>query len=771
MRFRIPASCLPSVLAFLVLSGPLSGPLLAQEGVIRGRVEDAVTRRPVPEARVVLSGGTRPALLSREDGVFLIQGLAPGVYSLEVSALGYAPRLVTDVVVQTSRPTLLVVGIEPSALRLEEITVQGDAFRGLDAAPTSSIVLGAEEVRRAPGAGGDVSKALLSLPGVSGAADNRNDLLVRGGAPSENAYYLDGIRIPQINHFATQGATGGALGLVNVDFIRETEFYTGGFPVEYGNALSSVLSIENRPGTPDGVRGDFTLGASEAALTLDGPAGPRANWLLSVRRSYLQFLFEVLGLPIRPDYWDAQFRGEYAPTERDRILLVGIGAIDEFDLVDPDTSFVNQEIFNRVLDNDQRSYTAGASWRRLVGETGVLRATASRSWTRYTFSDDDGAGLPRIRNRSVEREHHLGLRGEFQLRPGLSAVAGGEAVLGRIESEVFLRPANLQFSSGTSAARYAAFGQLTWRSSRLRLTAGLRGDEFAALDRGLELSPRASASLDLAPGLTLNAAAGRFTQAPSYLSLAVREEGRGVNRALRAPRNQQWVAGLAFQPDPALRLKAEAFLKEYDRVPVLRDDPRVSIANLGGDYGFVGAEPLVSTGRGRARGLELSGQRKLTESFYAIAAWTLSWSEFSGSDGVLKPSAWDRRNTLDLTGGYRIGSTWEFGGRIRWLSGVAVTPFDLAASALEYPVSGDGVPDYDRIGAIRTPDYLRIDLRSERRFSFDGWNGVVYLDLQNLTNRENVNGYRYSEDPALPDRIRLSTDVGLLPTFGFSIEF
>jgi hypothetical protein len=754
-------------------------PAQAQTTILRGRVLDATTLEPLSGAEVtVVDRGA--GVLTRPDGSFVIPGLEPGVVSVEVRFFGYRPALLSETVLQTSRSTYLEARLERQVFELEGIVVGAGAFRVPEAAPTSVQVLAAEELRRTPGGLMDVSRTLLSLPGVLGGVDNRNDLLVRGGGPSENAYYLDGIRIPQINHFATQGATGGALGLVNVDFIRETEFYSGAFPVKYGDALSSVLAIENRPGSVDGWKGDFTLGATEAGLTLDGPAGEKGNWLFSVRRSYLQFLFQALGLPIRPDYWDAQLRFELEPTARDRLLFVGLGAIDDFDIVppEPDDDYENQEIFQRVIDNDQRSYTVGASWRHLVGG-GYLLTTVSRSMSDFRFSDPDADGVPLLTNRSVETDTRVSVAGEFARGPNALAV-GVEAVRSGLDSDVFQRatPGNtvaedLRWDDSFHLWKTAAYAQGSVRlgGGRATVTGGLRADHVSLLTDGTELSPRGSLKVDVTPSFSLRAAGGLFHQTPGLISLAVERDGRRVNLDLPQQRNVQVAGGLAWQVSRGLRLTAEGFHKEYSRVPVLAADPRITLSNLGGDYGFIGAEPLTATGEGRARGLEIFAQQKLLGSAYFLGAYTLSWSEFAGEDGVLRPSAWDRRHALDLTGGYRLGEAWELGGKLRVLSGLATTPWDLDASAGEYALSGRGVLDWDRVGEVRTPGYARLDLRVERFFSLPGWNAVVYLDVQNVLKRENVVGYQYTENPEYPDRIRPIDGSTLLPTFGFSIEF
>jgi hypothetical protein len=699
---------------------------------------------------------------------------------LEGAFLGYAPAVETSIMARTSRPTFVSLELRPEAIEVEGITVEADAFRAREDAPTSTQRLTEVEIRRNPGGLGDISRSLLSLPGVLGGVDSRNDLLVRGGGPGENAYYLDGIRIPQINHFATQGTAGGALALVNADFIQDATFFTGGFPVRYGDALSSVLLIENRPGTRDGIAGDVTLGASEAGITLDGPLGDEATWLLSVRRSYLQFLFEVLDLPIRPDYWDGQVSLVWEPTGRDRLTFTGIGAIDEFGIIEPDADddFEKREIFQRVLDNDQKSYTVGGTYRRLFGDDGLARVRASHSFTDYRFADEDALGSTLLTNTSLERETRLEAEGEMGVGLGLRAGAGIELVRASIDSDVFQRaitggllPDDVRYGTEIGFWKPAVWGQVTWRPGRMSATVGLRGDGVSALDEGWSLSPRGSLRYAAHPDVDLTLAGGLFHQAPSKLALSVKDGGRRVNDGLRQLENWQVVTGADWRVNPALRVRTEAFFKSYDRMPVLASDPSINLANLGDDYGFVGAEPLLSAGEGRAYGGELFLQQKLTGSLYVLGAYTLSWSEYAGADGVLRPSAWDRRHSLDLTGGYRIGETWEIGAKLRVLSGLAYTPWDLEASDLTYPLTGRGVRDWSRAGAERSPAYARFDIRVEREWFLGGWDAVVYLDFQNVLNRANNVGFQYTQDPAFPDRLRPVESVAFLPTFGFSVEF
>jgi hypothetical protein len=755
------------------------GAASAQTATVTGRILDRETRTPLAGAVVAVQPQGLQAL-SDDQGRFRIEGVRPGMVRLEATYLGYAPAVETSVMARTSRPTFVLLELRPAAIEVEGITVQADAFQGREDAPTSTQRLTEVEIRRNPGGIGDISRSLLSLPGVLGGVDNRNDLLVRGGGPGENAYYLDGIRIPQINHFATQGTAGGALALVNADFVQDATFFTGAFPVQYGDALSSVLLIENRPGTQDGIAGDVTLGASEAGLTLDGPMGTEANWLLSLRRSYLQFLFEALDLPIRPDYWDGQFSLSWEPTRRDRFTFTGIGAIDEFGIIQPgeNADYEDKEIYQSVLDNNQKSYTVGGTYRRLLGDDGIVRLRAGHSFTDYRFADDDALGVTVLTNNSRERETRMEAEGELGMGPELRLALGGELVRAAIDAAVYQRAIpggvlteDVLYDADVAFWKPAVWGQGTWRPGRLTLTAGLRADGVSALDDSWSLSPRGSLLYATSADVDLTLAGGVFHQSPSKLALSVKENGVPANAGLQQLRNWQVVAGADWRVSPGLRIRAEGFYKAYDQMPVLAADPRINLANLGDDYGFVGAERLLSSGEGRAYGAELFVQQKLTGSLYLLGAYTLAWSEYAGDDGILKPSAWDRRHSLDLTGGYRIGEAWEVGSKLRILSGLAYTPWNLEASDLTYPLTGRGVRDWNQVGSERSPTYARLDFRVEREWFFRGWNAIVYLDLQNVLNRPNKVGFAYTQDPDYPDRLRPIESVSFLPTFGFSVEF
>lgn len=775
------------ILALFFIGAPVEGqdPSPGDTGEIRGEVVERGSGRPLSQVQVEVVDGPGP-VTSDERGRFRLEEVPTGVVTLRAERLGYEPVERSDVSVTTGRPATVTLELRERALDLEEILVRPSRFQVSDDAPVSTTRLSSEEIRRTAGAQTDISRTLLSLPGVTGGADNRNELLVRGGGPGENAYWVDGIRVPRINHFETQGVGGGALGLLNVEFIEDSDFYAGAFPARYGDALSSTLVVRNRPGDDDGLRGDVTVGASEAGVTLDGPLGDQTTGLFSLRRSYLQLLFNVLDLPIRPTYWDGQYRVQWDPNDDNRLTFMGLGAINELEIRPPEDGDPERtETANRVLDNDQWSYTTGVVWRRLL-ESGSLRLSLSRSMESYRFEGRDLRNDETlVSNDSWEAENRIRLDGERRMGPRATLAAGVEGTYEGIESDFVDaggvgRPTDtaIRFDDTTRWWKGSAYTQFTTPvtfgghlGERLQVSLGLRADAHELLSGGVVVSPRSGLTLSLADDWELSAGAGRFLQAPPRLSLAVRDEGELVNQGLPFQESRHWAAGLEWSPSSWLLASVEGFYKPYRNMPRRADDPRVPLQSEGGDYGFVGAERLESDARGRAYGSEFFLRGQGEGRWYGLASYTLSWSEFRGPDGDYTPSAWDTRHAVDFTGGVRLRDSWEVGVRWRALSGRPFTPFDEEASQEAFERAGVGVPDLDRLNEGRAPPYHRLDLRVDRRFSLGGWTGRVYLDIQNLYNRTNVFGFRYTDDPDVPNNRRPREEIGILPTLGFTLEW
>lgn len=275
--------------------------LIAQSFNISGTVIDEKTRKPIQDAYVSIDSKNLMKTITDSLGNFQLKNIPGGIYKLLISCIGYQTQTTPEYEISATTPHINITLTEDQQM-LQSITIRPETFQKSVESPVSMQVIGVREIEKSPGGNRDVSRIVRNYPGVAySPANYRNDLIVRGGGPGENRFYMDGIEIPNINHFATQGASGGPVGLVNADLVREIKFYTGAFPVNRGGAMSSVLDFRIREGNTEKQTFKTTLGASEISLSGSGHFNKHTTYLFSIRQSYLQLLFQVLGLPLLPN--------------------------------------------------------------------------------------------------------------------------------------------------------------------------------------------------------------------------------------------------------------------------------------------------------------------------------------------------------------------------------------------------------------------------------------------------------------------------------------
>lgn len=718
-------------------------PLSAQTGVIKGRVYNDINNESLEFAAVFLQGTQRGAYTD-STGQYVLDRLEPGLYNLEVRYGGFKSQIIYEIQVTNSKPYVVDIGMETDETASDSVVIQASPFKRIEEAPLSLRTIGTSEIKRNPGGNRDISKVIQSLPGVASTVSFRNDILIRGGAPNENRFYIDGIETPNINHFATQGASGGPVGLINVDFIGEVDFFSGAFPANRGNALSSVFEFRQREARDDRMGFTATVGASDLALTVEGPVSKKSTILFSARRSYLQFLFKVLGLPFLPTYNDFQFKQKIQLGTRHQITLVGLGAVDRFKLnLEADSTDYQKYILNNLPVNTQENYTAGINY-KYFGNKGFWQVVMSRNAinfdaVKYTNNDESLPKLLDYNSQEVENK----LRVEHTARDkGWKWTVGGnvEQVTYRNSTFNVLPFQVIDFESELNLWKFGAFGQVSkkWLDDRLILSAGLRMDATdysPSMQNPLEqLSPRLSASYFITPRLSANFNTGIYYQLPAYTVLGFRNnDGELANTSSTYIQNRQVVGGLAFETGTNSKISIEGYYKRYYNYPFLLRDS-ISLANLGGDFGVVGNEPAASTSEGRTYGLEVLLQQRLYKGFYGILAYTLGWSEFTDKNGEFAPSAWDSRHIVALTMGKKFKRDWEIGARWRLTSGAPYTPANVPFSSLTavWDARGVEVPDYDRLNSERLPAYHQLDVRIDKKWFFDKWSFNLFFDMQNV---------------------------------------
>lgn len=728
----------------------LSSTAWGQSGVIKGKVTDAINNEPIAFANILVLGADK-GMTTDVDGNYEISGLAPGLYDIRASYVGYNEQTAYEVQVTNSRPAFVNFRMEEAVQNLQEVVVKASPFRKTEESPVSLRTIGVAEIQRNPGANRDISRVVQSLPGVTTSASFRNDLIIRGGAPNENRFYLDDVEVPNINHFATQGASGGPVGLINVNFIREVDFFSGAFPANRGNALSSVFNFRQREGRDDRLGGNFMLSATDIGLTMEGPIGDKTTFLLSARRSYLQFLFKALGLPFLPTYNDFQAKVRYRIDQKNEITFIGLGAIDQFELnLDANEDEEQQFLLDQLPVSPQWNYTNGLTYKH-YGENGFWLLVLSRNMLnneaeKYFRNDESSEENLILRYKSQEAENKLRLEhtqrlGDYKFNYGAAYeyVKYNNRTFNRIFTSA--GPQTVNYFSEFDMNKYAFFGQASRKllEERLVLSLGFRMDAnnySGEMNNPLEqFSPRFSLAYALTERLSFNFNTGIYYQLPPYTVLGYQEEGVFVNKenGIKYIRNSHLVGGLEFNTAANSKITVEGYYKYYNDYPFLLRDS-LTLANLGGDFGVVGNEPAAPRSDGRSYGLEFLFQQRLFKGFYGIAAYTLGWSEFEDKNGDFVPSSWDARHIVSLTAGKRFGKDWEVGVNWRYQSGLPSTPFSDASSlVLNWDVNGRGIPNYKLLNTRRNDASNAIDIRIDKKWFFDKWSLNVFLDIENIT--------------------------------------
>lgn len=779
----------------------LSTCVYSEDFQVRGRVIDKFSRQPVPNASVTVYGRTGQGASTDSAGVFCIEHVAPGICQLSVSCVGYKNALSPEYIVSAKLPSV-EIELEENTSKLEEVTVTAGSFRRVKNSPVSLQIIGLGEIEKSPGGNRDISRIVRSYPGVSfSPIGYRNDLIVRGGAPSENRFYLDGIEIPNINHFATQGASGGPVSILNADLIREVQFYTGAFPADKGGALSSVMDIRLRDGNADDNSFKATLGASEVSLSGSGHFGGNTTYLFSVRQSYLQLLFKVLGLPFLPNYIDGQFKIKTRLSDRDEIVLLGLTGIDRMKLNTDEKGEDAEYMLSYLPRIEQQTFTIGAAYKHYAGKH-VQTVSLGYNYLanqnlKYRNNDDSSADNLTLDLSSHEQK--VSLRAENRTYGERWAfVEGVEAYYAKYDDNTFQR---LYRSGGQVLLRqntdlgimgWGAFASARYKTTDERLTAtlGLRFDGCdysSAMARFWEtVSPTLSLSYRVLPQLAVNAAVGMYHQLPAYTALGYTDEtGAYVNKSLKYMRVVNANLGTEWNISRQVVVSVEGFFKRYSRVPLSVVDG-IPLACKGNDYGVVGNEQLVPDADGRAYGVEASMRWQVAGKLTSVASFTFFRSEYRSESGAeYIASAWDNRFIANVSGTYELPRNWSIGAKLSAIGGSPFTPYDEDKSSLveAWDVQGRPYYDYTRYNTGRLDAFAQLDVRVDKNYYFKGWRLGIYLDLQNVTKSVlrqpdvlmSTGVVENPEAPLAEQRYKMKyikQESGtLLPTIGLTVEF
>ena len=758
-------------------------------GSLSGVVVDAANA-PAAFATVCLAGA--PCVVADERGAFRLVNVRSGEHALEVTPPGGAPLPLGRLDVRAGVDQRVEITLQAPTRLESTVTVTAPRVAVPDEVKTSGYLVTSEEVFRSAGSLQDVSRYVQTLPGVVvGSDDFRNDIIVRGGSPLENLVIVDNVEIPNINAFANFASAGGTVSVLEPSMIRDVTFLTGGYPASYSNRTSSVLQMTQREGSRQAVEARATLGFAGAGGAVEGPlAKGRGSWVVSARRSFLDLFTSDVGIGGVPVLYTLNAKAVYDLSETDRIWAVNISGVDRIRLGLTDSTPNDQEVFNFDIRYRGWRSASGVNWQHLYGRRGVglLGVTHSIATVGSTVKDLVRNGVPAsalsadqiiasspLIYQDDSRESETTAKYDVTLT--YSAMTkfqlGGSVKQFRVKYDIaaplgYDSPYSSQpgvnafrLSDRLTAWQPGAYAQVTHDlTSSLSVTAGGRFDRYQYLNAS-RFSPRLAATFALTPRLSVKGSSGIYYQQPAFQFLAVFPE----NRALRPFRANHYVGGITYAVAQGWQMGIETYRKDYRDYPVAAEYPSVSLANLGDTFNVQEALfPLTSAGFGRSRGVEI-GLTKIDDGrWYGQMNLSLSQARHAARDGVLRPGSFDYPAVFNLTGGRRWSAKWETSLRVAYLSGRPYTQFDVPESTRQRR----GIYDLSVVNAVRSPAYFRVDARLDRNATIAGEPVIVFLGVQNVTGRRNVNGYAWNRRTNAPDA---SEQLGVFPLVGLEWRF
>jgi hypothetical protein len=755
-----------------------------ENGSIRGKVIDADTKQPLLGTNVIVEGTSRGAATDA-DGAFNITNVPVGTYRIRFRYIGYQPLVKTDVVVKSAVPVFVNAQLTPEIVKGQGVEVTAGYFQNqLEA--TNTFALSREEIRRFPGGFEDVVRTVSTLPGVAiNMAGGRNDLLVRGGGPSENLYLVNNIEVPNINHFGTPGNAGGSLSFINLDFVEDVDFSTGGFGARYGDKMSSVIALRMQRKTPDRFEAKATISATQFGFNLETPVRQKGNLVFSARKSYLDLIFKAAGLPFVPVYTDYNILVNYDLSPVDRLFIIGFSAIDN---VERNQSTLENRVFNAgILDNTQYKGITGLNYRRLLNR-GYLDLTASVNLSRFRLSQIDEDEEKYFSNDSDEWEYAVkllfsrALSNRLNLTTGISAkevknlntVIFADTIYDRSGNRIPVTALGLSSikEENISTQKYAGFMELEWKMrSGLTLQPGFRFDYYNFLNNPWSLSPRLSVNYPATPVFSIHVSGGLYTQSPSYVWVI-----NTSNRNLSILQNRMLILGGDYLIREDTRLSVEAYLKRYEDLPtgvipgvtdyIIMTNTGASFGGREDDFQSFGYFDLVSDGRGKSNGVEFSVQKKFSDiPLYGLVSLAFNKSEFIAKNGKSYPGQYDQLFIMNISGGYIFNDKWEISTKFRYFTGVPYTPVYRPS---ENPLDSASIQNLPQeyLAARLKPGH-HLDIRVDRIFNFPAVTLIVYVDIQNIYN------FKIPMKPVYDfwnDKIVKSSEIGILPSVGISLE-
>ena len=744
------------IMRYVIIPFILFPPYSFSEGSISGNIIDKTNQLPLEGANISVVG-TIKGVISDINGDFSISELKNGYYSISVSYMGYESKLIADIWVRDNAYEFLKIELNPTIIDYEGVMVTQNYFSKTNLDQYNSISFNNDEIRRAPGSGQEISRILNALPSVASVGENRQDMLVRGGGPTENGFVIDNIHIPSISHFNTpDGRSNGPIGMINTEMVDDIEFFSNGFPAEFGNKLSSYGDISYRDGKKDSLAGNVSIGMGGAGSLIEGSIIDDVTFIGSYRRSYLDLISDAInaggGLP---SYDDLQGKLKYSPSHYDAFTILLVNGNSLYDRKKEESISAGEDTYGNVKNKQN---TIGLGHRHIWNQNAYSSTSISISkQNANAIFYENQPDTVSLRTNDIFRTLNARQINHIQFNKTLSSVFGFEIQNRNLEYDFFLNNVNSKNDVlVTNLSSFITIKSILVRKALISIGSRINWNNF---ERDILIAPRINIDFSLSKGwgnLIINS--GRYFQNPpeKYLSVVKNNDLRSINTIQHSLTFEKLITS-------STKFSISVYEKKYDNAPMMErnqifTDPTFLLDQLR-TY-----RNIVSNGKAKTSGVEVLIEKKRATNFYGLIGGSIYKSIYHDQLDMKRNRNNNYEYLFNIVGGYRPNSKWEISLRWSLFGGRPYTKIDLENSNL----NNEEVLVYNEFNQSRTPIYHNLFLRYERRKKMKYGNIITYIELWNAYNRKNIETYFWSREK---QDILETAYFSFIPVGGVEIEF
>lgn len=768
-------------LLFAVLSMSSFGQTLTQ--TVKGKVLDATTGAPLMGATITLLNTTPPkGVITDMDGFFKLEGVAIGRQSLQCSYLGYEDAYALEILVGSAKEINLTIRLVESLEKLDEVVLLAprDNIRPNNEMSTvSARSFSVEETKRFPVSISDPGRMAQSFAGVTNSDDSTNEIIVRGNAPNQLLWRIEGVEVPDPNHFSEEGYSPGAVSILSTNMLGKSDFFTGAFPAEFGNATSGVFDIRLRNGNSEKHEQAFQFGFLGTDLAVEGPFSKnyKGSYLINYRYSTLTILNNFIDISEGsvPTFQDLSFKFNLPLGEKTNLSLWGIGGFSEdngSEAEDPDPNFLE------IDDFESRTYMTGINLKHFFNNNSTLETVLSYSGNKseddYTWTNlnTDVSFNERDLLQNSAFRFNINQTQKFNARTVLKTGATLSFLNYDVTTdETFnnVTESNVDENGNGTMAQF--FAQAKYRfNNKLSSTFGLHATSFS-VNKDFTIEPRAGFEYKLSPKHTLSAGFGIHSRRMPLSQYFIKvDDGLGnittPNQKLDLMQSTHYVLGYDWRLIKNGHLKIEAYYQDVTKVAVSAD-PQLTDSFINGD--FITHE-LTDKGKARNYGLELTFEKFFSDQYYFLATSSFFDSKYKALDGNWYDSRYNYKYTFNVVGGkeFTVGKTDNniigTNAKILFNGGKRGTPIDMAA----FNATGNVRLLQNQRNTIEFDKYYRLDASIYYRINRKKVAHIISLDIQNITNRANIYDEYFNPNTGLFEK---EYQLNLLPLLNYRIEF